>query len=281
MSALDAAGVPAHGDAIRVRFCPSPTGNPHVGMLRTALFNWAQARHTGGTFVFRIEDTDLQRDSEDSYLALLDALRWLGLDWDEGPEVGGPYGPYRQSERLTMYADIAQKLWETGYVYECFCSQEELDQRREAAKAAGKAPGYDGHCREFAVEDQHLRAGMAEDEAHRRRIEPRVDRAQHGVRHRHGHVRVEHFRDVRQQHGDDIARRDAGLAQRGGQPPAALEMLRVGDAPRAVDDGHAVRPDARRAGDERDRGKRNVVRSRFRQVVVHHRLIPCPAPLAR
>lgn len=153
MSALDAAGVPAHGDAIRVRFCPSPTGNPHVGMLRTALFNWAQARHTGGTFVFRIEDTDLQRDSEDSYLALLDALRWLGLDWDEGPEVGGPYGPYRQSERLTAYADIAQKLWETGYVYECFCSQEELDQRREAAKAAGKAPGYDGHCRELTPEN--------------------------------------------------------------------------------------------------------------------------------
>lgn len=138
---------------VRVRFCPSPTGNPHVGLLRTALFNWAHARHTGGTFVFRIEDTDLQRDSEDSYLALLEALRWLGLDWDEGPEVGGPYGPYRQSERLSIYADIAQRLWETGYVYECFCSPDELESRREAAKAAGLPPGYDGHCRELTHEN--------------------------------------------------------------------------------------------------------------------------------
>ena len=92
----------------RVRFCPSPTGTPHVGLIRTALFNWAYARHTGGTFVFRIEDTDSQRDSEDSYLALLDALRWLGLDWDEGPEVGGPYGPYRQSQRRDIDAAIAE-----------------------------------------------------------------------------------------------------------------------------------------------------------------------------
>ena len=84
---------------VRVRFCPSPTGNPHVGLIRTALFNWAFARHTHGTFVFRIEDTDASRDSEESYQALIDSLQWLGLDWDEGPEVGGPFGPYRQSER--------------------------------------------------------------------------------------------------------------------------------------------------------------------------------------
>ncbi len=90
---------------VRVRFCPSPTGNPHVGMVRTALFNWAYARHTGGTFVFRIEDTDSARDSEESYEALLEALRWLGLDWDEGPTLGGPHGPYRQSQRLEHYAD--------------------------------------------------------------------------------------------------------------------------------------------------------------------------------
>jgi len=139
---------------VRVRFCPSPTGNPHVGMLRTALFNWAYARHCGGTFVFRIEDTDLERNTEDSYLALLEALRWLGLDWDEGPEVGGAFGPYRQSERLGIYADVAQKLWEAGFVYECFCSQHELDDRREAAKAAGLPPGYDGHCRELLEEAQ-------------------------------------------------------------------------------------------------------------------------------
>lgn len=115
---------------VRVRFCPSPTGNPHVGMIRTALFNWAYARHTGGTFVFRIEDTDAARDSEESYEALLASLRWLGLDWDEGPEVGGPYGPYRQSERRDSYAEMVTRLLEGGYAYECYCSTEELEARR-------------------------------------------------------------------------------------------------------------------------------------------------------
>ena len=112
MTVTDAAVVDASAGAerVRVRFCPSPTGNPHVGMIRTALFNWAYARHTGGTFVFRIEDTDSARDSEDSYSALLEALRWLGLTWDEGPEVGGPHGPYRQSQRLDIYADVAERL---------------------------------------------------------------------------------------------------------------------------------------------------------------------------
>ena len=89
-----------------VRFCPSPTGTPHVGLIRTALFNWAYARHTGGTFVFRLEDTDAERDSEESYLALLDALSWLGLNYDEGPDIGGPYAPYRQSERGEIYRDV-------------------------------------------------------------------------------------------------------------------------------------------------------------------------------
>lgn len=88
--------------SVRVRFCPSPTGNPHVGLVRTALFNWAYARHTGGTMVFRIEDTDAARDSEESYNQLLDSMRWLGLDWDEGPEVGGPHAPYRQSQRMDI-----------------------------------------------------------------------------------------------------------------------------------------------------------------------------------
>ena len=95
---------------VRVRFCPSPTGNPHVGMVRTALFNWAYARHTGGTFVFRIEDTDTARDSEASYRQLLEALGWLGLDWDEGEQVGGPHGPYRQSKRMEIYAKAAADL---------------------------------------------------------------------------------------------------------------------------------------------------------------------------
>lgn len=135
----------------RVRFCPSPTGNPHVGLVRTALFNWAFARHHGGTFVFRIEDTDAARDSEESYGQLLDSLRWLGFTWDEGPEVGGPHAPYRQSERMDIYADVAKKLIDGGYAYNCYCSTEELDARRAAARAAGKPSGYDGHCRELSV----------------------------------------------------------------------------------------------------------------------------------
>ena len=140
---------------VRVRFCPSPTGNPHVGMVRTALFNWAYARHTGGTFVFRIEDTDSARDSEESYDALLEALAWLGLTWDEGPVVGGPYGPYRQSERMRegTYARIAAQLEDGGFAYRCYCSPEELEQRREQAMAEHRAPGYDGHCRELDAAD--------------------------------------------------------------------------------------------------------------------------------
>ncbi|OEJ94250.1 glutamate--tRNA ligase [Streptomyces thermolilacinus] len=138
--------------SVRVRFCPSPTGNPHVGLVRTALFNWAFARHHGGTMVFRIEDTDAARDSEESYQQLLDAMRWLGLDWDEGPEVGGPHAPYRQSQRMDLYRDVADKLLKGGYAYHCYCTTEELDERREAARAAGKPSGYDGHCRELTAE---------------------------------------------------------------------------------------------------------------------------------
>ncbi|GAA3140088.1 glutamate--tRNA ligase [Streptomyces rameus] len=142
----------APGSPVRVRFCPSPTGNPHVGLVRTALFNWAFARHHQGTLVFRIEDTDAARDSEESYNQLLDAMRWLGFDWDEGPEAGGPHAPYRQSQRMDIYADVAQKLLDAGHAYHCYCSQEELDARREAARAAGKPSGYDGHCRDLTAE---------------------------------------------------------------------------------------------------------------------------------
>lgn len=138
---------------VRVRFCPSPTGDPHVGMVRTALFNWAYARHTGGTFVFRIEDTDTARDSEDSYLMLLDSLRWLGLTWDEGPEVGGPFGPYRQSERLDIYREVVAKLLAAGHAYNCYCSPEELEERREKAKQENRTPGYDGKCRNLTDEE--------------------------------------------------------------------------------------------------------------------------------
>lgn len=143
---------PSADSAVRVRFCPSPTGSPHVGLARTALFNWAFARHHGGTFVFRIEDTDAARDSQESYDTLLEVMRWLGFDWDEGPEVGGPYGPYRQSERYDIYADVAARLLDAGRAYHCYCSQEELDERNEKARAEGRTPGYDGHCRELSAE---------------------------------------------------------------------------------------------------------------------------------
>ncbi|OLT46246.1 glutamate--tRNA ligase [Saccharomonospora sp. CUA-673] len=144
--------------AVRARFCPSPTGTPHVGLIRTALFNWAFARHNGGKLVFRIEDTDASRDSEESYEALLDALRWLGIDWDEGPGVGGEYGPYRQSERADVYRDVAAKLREAGELYESFSTNEEVQERR---KAAGQDPqlGYDNHDRHLTDEQkQALRA---------------------------------------------------------------------------------------------------------------------------
>lgn len=132
--------------SVRVRFCPSPTGTPHVGLVRTALFNWVYARHTGGTFVFRIEDTDAARDSAESYAAILDALRWLGLDWDEGPEVGGPHAPYRQSERSDIYRDVVSRLLAAGEVYEAYSTAEEVEARHVAA---GRNPklGYDSHDR--------------------------------------------------------------------------------------------------------------------------------------
>ena len=138
---------------VRVRFCPSPTGTPHVGLVRTALFNWAYARHTGGSFVFRIEDTDAARDSAESYAAILDALRWLGLDWDEGPEVGGPYAPYRQSERGDFYREVIAKLRDAGEVYEAYSTPEEVEARH---LAAGRNPklGYDNHDRTLTAAER-------------------------------------------------------------------------------------------------------------------------------
>lgn len=138
---------------VRVRFCPSPTGTPHVGLVRTALFNWAQARHTGGEFVFRIEDTDAARDSVESYEAILDALRWLGLDWDEGPEVGGPYEPYRQSQRGAIYRDVIDRLLQAGEVYEAYSTPDEVEARH---LAAGRNPklGYDNFDRTLTAEQR-------------------------------------------------------------------------------------------------------------------------------
>lgn len=137
---------------VRVRFCPSPTGSPHVGLARTALFNWAFARHTHGTFVFRVEDTDAARNTAESYDTLLEVMRWLGFDWDEGPEIGGPHAPYLQSERFEIYADVVARLRESVHAYDCYCSTEELEARNAQARAEGRAPGYDGHCRELTAE---------------------------------------------------------------------------------------------------------------------------------
>ncbi|TLP77461.1 glutamate--tRNA ligase [Nesterenkonia sphaerica] len=136
---------------VRVRFCPSPTGTPHVGLIRTALFNWAYARHTGGKLVFRIEDTDAQRDSEQSYQQLLEALQWLGIDWDEGVETGGPHQPYRQSQRMDIYRDVLDKLRDGGYVYESYSTPEEVEQRH---RAAGRDPklGYDNYDRDLTAQ---------------------------------------------------------------------------------------------------------------------------------
>ncbi len=152
----------ATGKDIRVRFCPSPTGTPHVGLVRTALFNWAYARHTGGTFIFRIEDTDQERDSEESYEQIIEALSWLGLDWDEGINVGGPNEPYRQSQRMDIYKEVVEKLKAAGHLYESFLTGEEIDARNEAAGRA-KQLGYDNSERDLdqATKDKYLAEGRS------------------------------------------------------------------------------------------------------------------------
>ncbi|MFZ4842186.1 glutamate--tRNA ligase [Mycetocola saprophilus] len=143
----------ATGSDIRVRFCPSPTGTPHVGLIRTALFNWAYARHTGGKLIFRIEDTDAARDSEESYQQILDGLRWLHINWDEGEGVGGEHGPYRQSQRSEIYAEVIEKLKASGHLYESFSNAEEIDARNEAAGRA-KQLGYDNFDRDLTDEQK-------------------------------------------------------------------------------------------------------------------------------
>jgi glutamyl-tRNA synthetase len=139
---------------VRVRFAPSPTGFPHVGNIRTALFNWLFARHTGGVFIVRIEDTDVARKVEGALEAILDGLRWLGLNWDEGPEVGGKYGPYFQSQRLDLYRQAAKKLVEQGDAYYCYCSPQRLKQMREEQTRKKRPLGYDRHCRYLSDEER-------------------------------------------------------------------------------------------------------------------------------
>ena len=139
--------------SVRVRYGPSPTGEPHVGNIRTALFDWLLARRFGGQFIVRIEDTDQSRAVEGTEQLILDALTWLGLDWDEGPDIGGPFGPYRQSERLPMYVDAARRLIDEGKAYRCNCSAERLDALRKSQQKAKQPPGYDRRCRDLAVAD--------------------------------------------------------------------------------------------------------------------------------
>jgi glutamyl-tRNA synthetase len=147
---------------LRVRFAPSPTGYLHVGGARTALFNWLHARQSGGVFVLRIEDTDVERSSEEMVEGILDGLRWLGLDWDEGPHVGGPHAPYFQSQRLDRYREMVDRLVASGHAYACYCTPEELQQRREAALARGDNPQYDRTClRRTPEELAQLAAGGA------------------------------------------------------------------------------------------------------------------------
>ncbi len=173
MSSITAPFSTATGPDVKVRFCPSPTGTPHVGLIRTALFNWAYARHTGGQFLFRIEDTDAERDSEESFDMILDALGWLGLNWDEGVNVGGPAAPYRQSERGHIYQEVIEKLKASGHIYESFLTGEEIDERN---KAAGRAVqlGYDNSERDATEEQRAAYRAEGRSPALRLRV-PEVD----------------------------------------------------------------------------------------------------------
>src|SRR3954454_16982145 len=131
---------------VRVRFAPAPSGFLHVGGARTALFNWLFARHHGGVFVLRVEDTDADRVTDEAMHVLERSLTWMGLEWDEGPGVGSPRGPYRQTERFDVYREAAGKLVEGGTAYRCSCTPEELEERRKQAMAQGRAPAYDVRC---------------------------------------------------------------------------------------------------------------------------------------
>ena len=156
----------------RLRFAPSPTGYLHVGGARTALFNWLFARGQGGTFVLRIEDTDAERSSWEMVQGIVDGLRWLGLDWDEGPDVGGPYGPYFQSERLEQYRAAAERLVADGHAYYCYCAPETLKGQRDTAEARGEVSNYDGTCGRLTREDIGAREAAGTPRAVRFRVPP-------------------------------------------------------------------------------------------------------------
>ena len=156
---------------VRVRFAPSPTGKLHIGGARTAIYNWAFARAMGGTFVLRIEDTDPERSTEENTQIILRALRWMGLDWDEGPEVGGEFGPYFQTQRTQTYADALERLRERDAVYACFCTKEELDEKRAIAeKTEGGYAGYDRTCRDLPRDEVEARISAGEPHVWRLKV---------------------------------------------------------------------------------------------------------------
>ena len=166
---------------MRVRFAPSPTGQLHVGNARTALFNWLIAHGKDGTFILRIEDTDAERSTRESEASILEDLRWLGLDWDEGPDVGGLHGPYRQSERLHLYASYANELVMSDHAYYCFCSPARLEEDRKADLAAGRPPKYHGTCRAIALADARLRTEAGERPVIRFKVPEGIDVAFHDL----------------------------------------------------------------------------------------------------
>ena len=158
-------------EKIRVRFAPSPTGFLHVGNARTALFNWLFARKNGGVFILRVEDTDAERSKEEYEKKLMEDLSWLGLDWDEGPNIGGAFGPYYQSQRIDIYKDFTNKLLEAGKAYYCFCSPEELQREREKSITSGGTPIYSGRCRSFSLDESQAKIEAGEEAAVRLKIE--------------------------------------------------------------------------------------------------------------
>ncbi len=158
--------------SIRVRFAPSPTGHLHIGNVRTALYNWLFARNTGGTFILRLEDTDAVRSTEESVASVLEDLRWLGLNWDEGPEAGGDRGPYRQTERRSIYHNYLKKLLNEGNAYYCFCTQEELEADRKAAQVAKRTYTYPGTCRHLSVEERNARIKEGRQPSIRLKVPP-------------------------------------------------------------------------------------------------------------
>src|SRR5436190_2577763 len=166
---------------MRVRFAPSPTGQLHVGNARTALFNWLLSRGHDGTFILRIEDTDAERSTKESEESILEDLRWLGLDWDEGPDVGGAGGPYRQSERLHLYSSYANELLAAGHAYHCFCSPQKLEAERRAMLAAGRPPRYAGTCRELSSDDARRRIEAGDRAVVRFRVPAHTDVAFHDL----------------------------------------------------------------------------------------------------